>query len=230
MKKSVLILPLVALLGAGLIPLQHLFATQWTVQVSTRASINQMATYQAMALSMVIGFLLVLRNMFPDSFRHYWSKGNMAAPAKAVKILGIRAYESWRSVGTGFLIAVTLATATFMWFGFYQKTAITWVATAPWVLLFALSNAFIEEMLFRFSLVVALEGIWSQEAICWSSAAIFGCLHYFGTPGGILGVMMAGFLGWLLTKSMLETKGFGWAWCIHFVQDVVILFALIGLN
>lgn len=230
MKKSILILPIVAFLGAGLIPLQQFLAPQWIMQVSTHASINQMATYQTMALSLVIGLLLVIRSMFPDAFQRYWNKGNMAAPAKAVKILGIRADESWRSVGMGFLIVVTLATATFMWFGFYQKMAVSWVAAAPWVLIFALSNAFIEEMLFRFSLVVALDGIWSQKAICWSSAAIFGCIHFFGTPGGILGMLMAGFLGWLLTKSMVETKGIGWALLIHFVQDVVILFALVAVN
>lgn len=60
------------------------------------------------------------------------------------------------------------------------------------------------------------------------SAAIFGGIHYFGTPGGPLGMLMAGFLGWLLAKSVVETKGFGWAWLIHFLQDVVILFAFLG--
>lgn len=33
---------------------------------------------------------------------------------------------------------------------------------------------------------------------------------------------MTGFLAWLLGKSMLETRGIGWPWFIHFLPDVVI--------
>ena len=56
---------------------------------------------------------------------------------------------------------------------------------------------------------------------------LFGGGHYFGTPGGVTGVLLAGFLGWLLSKSIAETHGFGWAWLIHFVQDVVIFVAIL---
>jgi hypothetical protein len=42
-----------------------------------------------------------------------------------------------------------------------------------------------------------------------------------------LGVLLAAFIGWFLSKSMIETQGFFWAWFIHFLQDVVIYFALI---
>lgn len=57
----------------------------------------------------------------------------------------------------------------------------------------------------------------------WISATIFGVAHYRGMPGGIWGVLLAGLLGWVLTKSMIETEGFFWAWLIHFLQDVVLL-------
>jgi hypothetical protein len=55
------------------------------------------------------------------------------------------------------------------------------------------------------------------------SALIFGIGHYFGSPGGIPGVLMAGYLGWFASKSIHETKGFFWAWMIHFVQDIIIM-------
>ena len=35
-------------------------------------------------------------------------------------------------------------------------------------------------------------------------------------------IITSGFLGWLLAKSVIETKGLGWALLIHFLQDVVI--------
>ena len=37
---------------------------------------------------------------------------------------------------------------------------------------------------------------------------------------------MAGFLGWLLAKSVAETQGVFWAWFIHFQQDVLIFAGL----
>ena len=30
------------------------------------------------------------------------------------------------------------------------------------------------------------------------------------------------FMGWLLGKAMVETRGLFWAWWIHFLSDVVI--------
>ena len=55
------------------------------------------------------------------------------------------------------------------------------------------------------------------------SGILFGIPHYFGMPKGLLGVLMAGFLGWLLAISVLETHGLFLAWAVHFVQDVVII-------
>ena len=37
---------------------------------------------------------------------------------------------------------------------------------------------------------------------------------------GVVGVLLATFLGWILAKSMQETRGLFWAWFIHFWQDV----------
>ncbi|MDZ4714742.1 MAG: hypothetical protein SH819_04660 [Cytophagales bacterium] len=51
---------------------------------------------------------------------------------------------------------------------------------------------------------------------------MFGLPHFFGTQNGVFGVIMSGLLGWLLAKSVIETKSLGWALLIHFLQDVVI--------
>jgi len=44
-----------------------------------------------------------------------------------------------------------------------------------------------------------------------------------------VGVILAAFLGWILGKSMLETRGLFWAWFIHFLQDVLI-FAFLAIG
>jgi membrane protease YdiL (CAAX protease family) len=55
------------------------------------------------------------------------------------------------------------------------------------------------------------------------SGALFGVPHWFGRPSGIIGVILAAFLGWFLMLSVIQTGGLGWAIVIHFVQDIVIM-------
>ena len=62
-----------------------------------------------------------------------------------------------------------------------------------------------------------------------ASAVLFGAIHWFGIPGGPVGALMAGFLGWVLARSILDTRGIGWAWFIHFCQDVLIFTATLVL-
>jgi ABC-type Fe3+-siderophore transport system permease subunit len=49
-------------------------------------------------------------------------------------------------------------------------------------------------------------------------------------PSGIIGISLAGILGFVLAKSIFETQGFFWAWLIHFLQDVVIIGSLYLMN
>lgn len=61
------------------------------------------------------------------------------------------------------------------------------------------------------------------------SGLLFGIPHYFGHPGKLAGVVLAGFLGWLMSLSVLQTGGIAWAWTVHFVQDVVIFTMLFAV-
>jgi hypothetical protein len=97
------------------------------------------------------------------------------------------------------------------------------------VLVLAAMNAFAEEMSYRAPQLAALRpGVGGQQAL-WMTAAFFGIGHFYGVPYGVVGVLMAGFLGWFLGKSMLETQGFFWPWFIHFLQDVAI-FAFMAIG
>ena len=82
------------------------------------------------------------------------------------------------------------------------------VSILPFSIVFALSNSFVEESITRLGVVVVLKDTIKDKKIPFVSALLFGSVHYWGSPGGILGVLTAGFLGWFLTKSILETKGF----------------------
>ncbi|MBU3995487.1 MAG: hypothetical protein KKF42_06900, partial [Actinobacteria bacterium] len=58
---------------------------------------------------------------------------------------------------------------------------------------------------------------------------IFGAAHYFGIPGGPVGSIMAGFLAWFATRSIQDTRGIGWSWLLHFLQDMLIFTVTISL-
>ena len=45
-------------------------------------------------------------------------------------------------------------------------------------------------------------------------------------PSGVIGILLAGLLGYVLSKSIYETNGIFWAWFIHFLQDVIIIGSL----
>jgi membrane protease YdiL (CAAX protease family) len=51
-----------------------------------------------------------------------------------------------------------------------------------------------------------------------------------GYPNGVIGVLMAATLGYILSKATYETQGLGIAWSIHFVQDAIIFTALSMIN
>ena len=127
---------------------------------------------------------------------------------------------------------ITIGTAIFMYFQL-KKAGVDyryfWFSLF-WAIPFSMANAFSEEAIFRLGIVSPLFGLLSVPVILLISGAFFGIPHYFGTPSGIIGVLMAGFLGWLLAMALVETQGIFLAWAIHFVQDVVIITSIILMN
>lgn len=93
----------------------------------------------------------------------------------------------------------------------------------PAILLFSAINAFTEEIYFRLSLLSTLHDVIGRTHTLLIVVVFFGLAHYLhGSPSGIIGFLMTGFLAWLLAKSILETKGIFWAWFIHFLADVAV--------
>lgn len=70
-------------------------------------------------------------------------------------------------------------------------------------------------------LSVLVPVIGKQQALM-ITAGFLGLGHFYGVPNGVPGALLSGFLGWFLGKSLLETKGFFWAWLIHFLPDAII--------
>jgi len=176
--------------------------------------------------------LIVVYLLNSESMVRFLSLGNISAPAGSVPIFGIKEGETWLSLGISLSFFITLVTAIFVYFQL-KGSGVGWEQLSPmlgWVLLFSLMNSFSEEAIFRLGLAGSLHEVISPSGIMLLSAVVFGLAHYGGMPNGIIGMLMAGVLGWLLMKSVLETHGIFWAWSIHFLQDIVLFSALLLLN
>jgi membrane protease YdiL (CAAX protease family) len=197
--------------------------------------VNHHIRYQFITLTLAIVMLSVYRFSRKTVFIKYFRKGNSELEILPEPYVGIRpkAQEKWSRAGIEWTITFSAVTAIVLFFQLDSNSRPTMDAVVkvfPFVLVFALLNSFTEEVISRLGVIVALKGVLKDRMIAIISGVLFGTVHYFGTPGGWLGVLLAGFLGWFLAKSILETKGIFWAWFIHFIQDVIIMIFLFSTS
>lgn len=150
--------------------------------------------------------------------------GDLRAPAQPEPILWFRRAIPWTRFGTQLLIIFGVALPLFLFFSVhpdFSRASRLWTFL-PWCLATAALNAANEEFQFRSVLLARLRDILPQKEALILTAAFFGLSHYFGQPSGFSGIIMAGIAGWIWAKSMVETRGFAWAFLIHMVQDIVI--------
>jgi membrane protease YdiL (CAAX protease family) len=183
---------------------------------------------QIVTFPLALLILAITAVLAPHNARRFYRAGQLNAPAEPDRWLDIKPGDRWGKVGTSFAVIVSLATAAFVYFNIARGQSLEpgSIRFLPYVLILAAMNAFTEEAITRLSVVTALDGLISRPVIYLVSALIFGIPHFYGIPGGLLGSLMAGFLGWLLARSIAETQGVFWAWLIHFLQDVIIFSAL----
>jgi membrane protease YdiL (CAAX protease family) len=213
------VLPLTDLTAA---PIQSLFgATSFDGRIQAEQTAKLLVALLMIATLLLTG--LRSRDLFLRA-------GSLTAPIRPVPLLGFPHADSWRRFGLiwGFGIAGALGIAQYL---AVRPTATEFAAIVPMIpsiIFYAALNAFSEEMTYRAPMLATLEPAVGSGQALWQSAVLFGVAHYFGTPGGLAGAMLSIFMGWILGKAMLETRGLFWSWWIHFLSDVVI-FVFIAL-
>lgn len=230
-QKSVRLLLFVATLTAMLVSL-NLFIPENEIWTGMSSLISKQLIYQGISLALAFSFLLVLSVSWPEAFKTYFKKGNLNAKVVPAPAIGIKPKhgQNWKHYGWNFTLVISLITAVVIYLSTPEINGEMLLRYLPFTIAFALINSFVEEAITRLGVIVSLKGHLPDQYIAFVSAGIFGIAHYWGTPGGIGGVVLAGFLGWLLAKSILETKGIFWAWLIHFIQDIIIITALFNTN
>lgn len=170
---------------------------------------------------LMVGLLLLLGFGVRRSFL---LPGDLHARIRPVAALGFPRADPWIRFGAiwGIGIAVALGVVQFLIARPSSAALAALVPLLPSVLVYAGLNALSEEVTYRAAVLAPLEPAVGSANAMWQTAFFFGVAHYYGVPGGLLGATLSIFMGWILSKAMLETRGLLWPWTIHFLSDVVI--------
>jgi membrane protease YdiL (CAAX protease family) len=211
-----MLLQFLQLLDLEWMPLQALFgSTPFDARMQAEQTAKLAVTGLMILLLMALGYRR--RDIF-------LTRGDLLAPIRPVPALGFPKPDTWRRFGLvwGFGIAGALTLTQFVVVRPQADDLAAIVPMIPAIVFYAAVNAFNEEMTFRAPMLASLEPAVGSAHALWQSAFLFGVAHYFGVPGGPLGAVLSIFMGWILGKAMLETRGLLWPWFIHFLSDVSI--------
>ncbi len=213
----------------GLIPYIRSTA-EWIVWESTGPTALYELSLHGLRLTpaLIILTFLLLTGRKRENF--FLAKGDMRAIFEPSKILKTKSPTTWIKMALIFSVVFVVVTAIIL-FGASDMSSLTmdWFLV-PVAILVAAMNGFNEEFSLRAAPLGELEPTMGKSDSLVATATYFGLGHYFGVPSGILGVILSGFLGWFLGKSMLETKGFFVAWLVHFLTDIPIFLFFIAIS
>jgi membrane protease YdiL (CAAX protease family) len=147
-------------------------------------------------------------------------------------------YLRWRFTWTDVAICVVLGGATFLglylYAGGFAGTHSEWSmfgiarsthpAGAVWFagILFALVNALTEELWYRGLLLGSLVPLMGRQRAIFLHALVFGLFHWFGTPQGIMGILLAGAWGYVLGWWAVKRCSLWPAFVVHVLADLLI--------
>ncbi len=182
----------------------------------------------ALSGAVVIGLTLIGSGLTRRDLFLRW--GDPSAPAEPVRPFWFRPIP-WSQLGPILLAIFGVVLPLFLYFSLrpdFSTAGRIWIFL-PWGIATATINAANEEFQFRCALLARLKHVLSDKEMVLLTACFFGLAHYYGQPSGKIGIILAGIAGWLWGKSMIETRGWTWAFSIHLVQDLVI-FAFLAMT
>ncbi|MGY5879244.1 MAG: CPBP family intramembrane glutamic endopeptidase [Candidatus Thorarchaeota archaeon] len=207
----------------GLIPFIRDSAV-WTTWMGTLPSMVSAVMVHVLRLVPAVAVLLFLLVIGLRRVDFFLIKGDIRAPVEPSRIIGMKESDPWTKTGSIFAVIITVVTVV-LFLGSWETPVVplqTLLLAIPVAMVIATINAFNEEFTLRAApLSVLWERIGKEQALLLTTV-YFALGHFYGYPSGVIGILLAGFLGYFLGKSLLETKGFFWAWLIHFLPDVVI--------
>lgn len=194
----------------------------WVGLVGSMTAQDQMIARTLLSLIPVLFMTLTLIGSGIGRRQLFLSRGNLGA--RAGMPFGLRSIR-WTILGPVLIVIFVVPLAVQLTLTVHPdfSSAARAVRALPIILAFAVLNAASEEFRFRSVFIARMQPVVGTGHTLLLTSALFGLAHWFGHPSGPSGVLLAGIAGWFWGKSMIETRGFTWAWLIHAVQDVVIV-------
>ena len=171
-------------------------------------------------IPMALGGLTLLRTGLTRQ-DVFLTVGDLCAPAR----LPLPGRARWNIVAPLLLVVISAGLLIQLWIvsgasnRFHPGLLLTALLAA---LAFAALNAISEEFRFRCLLLAYGSRFMGVAHAIAATSLLFGLAHFGGHPSGFSGVAMATFFAWVVARSMVDTGGLGWAWSLHFTQDVII--------
>lgn len=202
-----------------------------TAKVLPFEGVTRMIMYELILLGMTVvllGIYWVKKREKPTVLQ--W--GDIGIKGERNRVFLIKSGHSWLKTGIGATVSITSVTTIFMVMGMtYIEKTFSYnllLTNLHWIILLSAINALGEEVIYR---VIPYEITGhSNKTYPYISGIIFGLAHFWGNPGGPIGIIISGLLGYFLARSVVETKGVFWALLIHFLQDVVIFGVLFSFG
>lgn len=204
----------------------------FNITIFDKDIMNFFTSYQLSTILISTSLLVVLFFIADKTRLSLLNLNKIDGPVRPAPWVGLKPKEGegWKVIGLTIGGTILIVNAVVVYFQVAAKNglALRFFPEVPMIILLALMNSFTEEVIYRLSYTTIIANEKLDPKISeFLGAVVFGGIHFFGiAPNGIFGAIMSGFIGWFLAKSINETKGFFWAWLIHFAVDVIILFFL----
>lgn len=154
--------------------------------------------------------------------------GDLKATAEPARGFGIPGKpEPWTRFGRNYAVISLAIILVFMIPALQPSLRNFSIGLLLFAALCAALNSFAEEFLYRAAFLPQVLPLFGKSASLLLVPIWFGLAHYFGVPSGFTGVIITAIGGWFFAKSMIETRGIGWAWFLHFLADFAVYMVIL---
>lgn len=198
-----------------------------TTQDAIDFSLFRLTYLLALAVPMLLVLLVGNRLVLRSTHAFALGVGNWGVRSSDITQRSPR--STWRAHLLGFaLFALVLFVIGQAFTGFAHLRSGVLLSMLPAVLLAALVNAGVEEVIYRGLLQPAFVRLAGVAAGIWTTALTFGLMHW-GLSVGVVAALPTslaiGVGSVLWGKAALETRGLSWVWIAHAMVDVAIMSA-----
>ena len=196
-----------------------------------RGFIQKQIGYQTSFFSLAVVVAILACSLTAQESWQVFGIGILASPIQA-EAFGFPHMDgaSWLQLGSLLTLGFGLSTLALVstslrsvvnWPEFLRKFGL-------WIIVLSAVNALSEELIYRGALIAVAQGLLEPSQIALLSGTLFALAHIRGQASGITVVAGSAVVGWCLAHTVLQTHGLFWAWCVHFLQDIIIFLAFIA--